>query len=173
MLVLGPKKQWDLLLNLTINLGYTVVSKTTEGPRRYTGPWSLIDEHIKTVSRTAFSIYVTLQKFETFSKNDAEKGIHAFVTSRLDYCNALLSSYPDKALNKLQLVLNTAARILTRTKCALSTLASCQSKGWFQGFTANLQSITWACSYLSLWFGPAVHTYTYATVTRCRPPNCP
>ncbi|CDQ93976.1 unnamed protein product [Oncorhynchus mykiss] len=38
------------------------------------------------------------------------------VTSRLDYCNALLSGYTDKALNTLQLVLNTAARILTRTK---------------------------------------------------------
>ena len=50
------------------------------------------------------------------SKNDAEQLIHAFVTSRLDYCNALLSGYLDKALNKFQLVLNTAARILTRTK---------------------------------------------------------
>ena len=49
-------------------------------------------------------------------KLKAEKCIHAFVTSRLDYCNALLSGYPDKALNKLQLVLNTAARMLTRTK---------------------------------------------------------
>ena len=37
-----------------------------------------------------------------------------FVTSRLD--NALISGYPDKAPNKLQLVLNTAAKILTRTK---------------------------------------------------------
>ena len=44
------------------------------------------------------------------SKNDAEKKIHAFVPSRLDYCNALLSGYPVKGLNKL--------RILTRTpKC--------------------------------------------------------
>ena len=43
---------------------------------------------------------------------------NAFVISRLDYCNALLPGYPDKALNKLQLVLNTATRILTRTqKC--------------------------------------------------------
>ena len=38
------------------------------------------------------------------------------ITFGLDYCNALLSGYPDKALNKLQLVLNTAARILARTK---------------------------------------------------------
>ena len=36
--------------------------------------------------------------------------------TRLDYYNALLSDYLDKALNKLQLVLNKAARIMTRTK---------------------------------------------------------
>ena len=50
------------------------------------------------------------------SKNDAEKLIHAFVTSRLDYCNALLSGYPDKAQNTFQLALNTTARFLTRTQ---------------------------------------------------------
>ena len=57
-----------------------------------------------------------MQKSNFLSKNDAEKLIHAFVTFRLDYCNDVLSGYPDKALNKLQLVLNTAARILTKTK---------------------------------------------------------
>jgi hypothetical protein len=39
MLVQDPKKQRDLLLNLTINLdGCTVVSNKTGGPWRYSGP---------------------------------------------------------------------------------------------------------------------------------------
>ncbi|XP_071239453.1 uncharacterized protein [Salvelinus alpinus] len=118
MLVLGPKKQRDLLLNLTINLdGCTIVSNKTDLGVTL-NPDLSFDEHIKTtVSRTAFFHLRNIAKIRNFlSKNDAEKCIHAFVTSRLDYCNALLSDYPDKALNKLQLVLNIAARILTRTK---------------------------------------------------------
>ncbi|KAA0722921.1 hypothetical protein E1301_Tti013651 [Triplophysa tibetana] len=50
------------------------------------------------------------------SLSDAEKLIHAFMTSRLDYCNALLGGCPAGLLQKLQLVQNAAARVLTRTK---------------------------------------------------------
>uniref|UniRef100_A0A8K9XAS1 Reverse transcriptase domain-containing protein n=1 Tax=Oncorhynchus mykiss TaxID=8022 RepID=A0A8K9XAS1_ONCMY len=109
MLVLGPKKQRDLLLNLTINLnGCTVVSNKTVKDLGITlDPDLSFDEHIKTYFHLR-----NIAKIRNFlSKNDAEKCIHAFVTSRLDYCNVLLSGYPDKALNKRQLVLNTAARI--------------------------------------------------------------
>uniref|UniRef100_A0A8K9Y2X2 Reverse transcriptase domain-containing protein n=1 Tax=Oncorhynchus mykiss TaxID=8022 RepID=A0A8K9Y2X2_ONCMY len=116
MLVLGPKKQRDLLLNLTINLnGCTVISNKTVKDLGITLDLDLsFDKHI---SGTAFFHIHNIAKIRNFlPKNDAEKCIHAFVTSRLDYCNALLSGYPDKTLNKLQLVLNTAARILTRTK---------------------------------------------------------
>ena len=49
------------------------------------------------------------------SKNDAEKLIHAFVTSRLDYCNSLLAACPKSSLKKFQLVQNAAARLLTGT----------------------------------------------------------
>uniref|UniRef100_A0A8K9XE81 Reverse transcriptase domain-containing protein n=1 Tax=Oncorhynchus mykiss TaxID=8022 RepID=A0A8K9XE81_ONCMY len=55
MLVLGPKKQRDLLLNLTFNLDCTVVSNKIVNDLGVTlDPDLSFDEHIKTVSRTAF-----------------------------------------------------------------------------------------------------------------------
>ena len=41
--------------------------------------------------------------------------VHAFVTSRVDYCNTLLAGAPKVTTDKLQRVLNAAARVLTGT----------------------------------------------------------
>ena len=41
-----------------------------------------------------------------------EKLVHAFVTSRLDYCNSVLYGCPEFQLNKLQSVQNAAARLV-------------------------------------------------------------
>lgn len=42
--------------------------------------------------------------------------VHAFITSILDSCNSLLYGLPQRLLTRLQSVLNSAARIVTRTR---------------------------------------------------------
>ena len=50
------------------------------------------------------------------SQANAETLIHAFITCRIDYCNALLSGLPTKNISQLQLLQNSAARMLTKTR---------------------------------------------------------
>ncbi len=58
------------------------------------------------------SILETLPSYK-LAVSDAEKIVHAFMTSRLDYCNKLLGGCPASSINKLQIVQNAAARVLT------------------------------------------------------------
>lgn len=46
----------------------------------------------------------------------AETLIHAFVTTQLDYCNEVLFGISIKALDRLQYVQNSAARLITGTR---------------------------------------------------------
>ncbi len=48
--------------------------------------------------------------------SNAEMLIHVFMTSRLDKCNDLLGGISARLINKLQMVQNAAARVLSRTR---------------------------------------------------------
>lgn len=50
------------------------------------------------------------------SGHDFEKIIHAFISTRLDYCNALYAGVSQASLSHLQLVQNAAASLLTGTQ---------------------------------------------------------
>ena len=52
-----------------------------------------------------------IRKF--LSTKTTEILVHAFVSSKLDHCNALLYNVPKCALKKLQSVQNAAARLIT------------------------------------------------------------
>ncbi|KAI5618450.1 hypothetical protein C0J50_22038, partial [Silurus asotus] len=73
-----------------------------------------LDHHVRSTVKSSFFHLRNIAKLRpmlTFSV--AEKLINTFVFIRLDYCHALLAGVP--TLSKLQLVQNSAARILTRT----------------------------------------------------------
>ncbi len=75
------------------------------------------DSHVSSICKTAFFHLKNISKLRPMlSMSNAEMLIHAFMTSRLDYCNALLGSCSARLINTLQMVQNAAARVLTRTR---------------------------------------------------------
>ena len=55
-----------------------------------------------------------IRKFLTFDACQAV--VHASISSRLDYCNALLFGLPSCQLNRLQLIQNSAAQLVQQAK---------------------------------------------------------
>ncbi|XP_051234107.1 galanin receptor type 1b isoform X2 [Dicentrarchus labrax] len=119
ILVLGPKNLRDSLSKDIVTLdGINLASSTTVRNLGVIFDQDLsFNSHIKQTSRTAFFHLRNIRKIRhILSQTDAEKLIHAFVTSRLDYCNSLLSGCPNKSIKTLQLIQNAAARVLTGTR---------------------------------------------------------
>ncbi len=75
------------------------------------------DKQIDSVVKAIFFPLRLLAKIKPFlNRSDLEKAIHAFISSRLDYCNAFYVSVSQSSLSRLQLVQNAAARLLTNTR---------------------------------------------------------
>ena len=64
------------------------------------------------------------------SENVTKKLLCAFVLSRLDYCNSLLSGCPKYLLSKLQKVQNNAARLIFRTTRSAHVTPMLHSLHW-------------------------------------------
>ena len=76
-----------------------------------------ISAHLANLCKsTSFALWKIGKIRNILSRKSAEKLIHAFVTSRLDYCNSLLFGLADHEIKKLQLIQNYAARNIARTK---------------------------------------------------------
>lgn len=75
------------------------------------------DKQINSVINSAFFQLRIIAKIKSFlSFKDLETVIHTFIPSRLDYCNSLYFGVGQSCLSRLQLVQNTAARFLTKTR---------------------------------------------------------
>ena len=77
----------------------------------------LLKDHVKALVRAAsFSIYCIGKLRCYHDKFSVERLVHAFVSSRLDYCNSLLFGLPERDISKLQRVQNAAARLVVKCK---------------------------------------------------------
>lgn len=107
-------KHWskDLFLNLD---GFTISSSSNMKNLRVIFDLTLtFKPHIREISKTAYFHLCNIAKIHpVLSFHNAV--LHAVVFARLDYCNSLFSGLPNCTTRSLQLVQNSAARILTRT----------------------------------------------------------
>ena len=73
-------------------------------------------EHVTNVCKKALIGIRKIGQIRTYLTDDATlKLVHAFVTSRMDSCNSLLYGLPERDIYKVQMVQNTAARLVIRT----------------------------------------------------------
>lgn len=120
VVLLGTKQQCKKATSLNVNIG-DVQIKASENVARNLG--AVFDsqlsmhQHIQTVCKNAHYHLRRIGEIRQFLTTEAtECLVHAFITSRLDYANSLLSGLPSRLTRNLQVIQNTAARIVTKTR---------------------------------------------------------
>ena len=75
-----------------------------------------LEKHVMNTCKTAFYHLRNIARIRNcLSQDEAEILVHAFISSKLDFCNALLYDLPQSVLDRLQYVQNCSARLVTKT----------------------------------------------------------
>ncbi|XP_068680545.1 uncharacterized protein [Montipora foliosa] len=114
-LVIGTRKQLSKVSVSSIRVGDVDVMPVHSA--KNLGSWfhSHMDmaTHITKTCGSAFFYLYNIRHIRKYLTSECtEKLIHAFITSRLDYCNSLLYGVPDHHMQKLQCVMNASARLI-------------------------------------------------------------
>ena len=116
-LIIGSSQQLDKLDNINIRVGDSEIHPVPLA--RNLGCWFdsrlSMASHITKLCASSFYYIYNIRRIRKYlSRQLTEVLVHAFITSRLDYCNGLLYGLPDCLLNKLQRVQNACARLIFR-----------------------------------------------------------
>ena len=72
-----------------------------------------ISSHVHRISKSCFFHLLRLSKIRSYlNQFTIEKFVHAFITSRLDYCNSILYGCPESESKKLKAIQNSAVRLI-------------------------------------------------------------
>jgi len=75
-----------------------------------------LDHHVSIVSSASYWLWQLRRVRRSLDDESAAILVHTFVTSRVDYCNLLLAGAAKSVTDKLQRVMNAAARVVSGTK---------------------------------------------------------
>ena len=152
LLIVSTKHSQSKIRNKSVQIGSSIVSASSNV--RNLGiqfdSTMFMNNHIKKVCQSSFFQIRNLSSIrKMLPKSTAEILVHAFITSRLDNGNVLLNGICEQQIHKLQIVQNSAARVLTNTRkfdhiyyaCSKGTLLVAHTrKDTIQNCPSNLES---------------------------------
>ncbi len=104
VIVFGPPKLRSGLIN-ELGKHFSSVSSQVRNLGAILDSELCLTKQINTVVKNSFYQLRIISRLKSFlSFNDLEKVIHAFITSRLDYCNSLYLGLPQSSIARLQMV---------------------------------------------------------------------
>ena len=195
-LSLNPAKTEFLLIGLPAQLSkihnpkLTISSNTTIQPVSSARNLGIIfdsnlsfSDHISYISKSCFSHIRDLRRIRnTLDHKTACTIATSLIHSKLDYCNSLFLNINNQQLNRLQLVLNSAARAVTKTPKFQHITPHLKSLHWLK-ITQRIQYKILSLTYKSLQYNkpssisdlltiqPTRSTRSSAVVTLQRPSN--
>ena len=121
VLLLGPKVQRNRLHLDSLMVGDSEICVPITGSIRNLGAYFDSDLSMNAhVTKVCQAIHLHLRNIGKVRKyldfDTTTILVHSLVTSRLDYCNSLRLGVPKQTLNRLQMVQNHAARLITLSK---------------------------------------------------------
>ena len=76
-----------------------------------------MSNHVTGLCKSAsFALWKISRLRKFFTQSTTLKLIHVFVASRMDYCNSLLIGLPSREIRKIQIIQNSATRLVTITR---------------------------------------------------------
>ena len=122
---LGTKTQLRKISMKGINIGGSVItpSSTAKNLGVIFDNELTMNPQINAITSSCFYQMRQIRSIRKLLTTDAAKVlVHAFISSRVDYCNSIYYGLTDAAMSKIQSILNSAARLVTdKSRCARTT----------------------------------------------------
>ena len=115
-LLIGSKKQLNKVTIDSVRMVESEIQPATSAKNLGDVIDSILsmEKHItKTCNAAFYHIYNIRQIRKYLNQESTERMVHAFITSKLDYCNSLMYDLPNSRIQKLQRVQNAAAKTIS------------------------------------------------------------